>query len=135
MNGLTTLKLTSASSSARRISRMALLTSSSVSVPRARTSDSVGLELLGEGVEHVREEGYGHPSGSGDLPAVQAAAAYTLRIRVSPSRTVSITLIVRSSAATWSLNARSAVVDSVSSAEGSSATRPLHSMLSTAISP
>src|SRR3954467_13983786 len=37
VNCLTTLKLTSASSSARRISRIALLTSSSVSAPRART--------------------------------------------------------------------------------------------------
>src|SRR4051812_37997890 len=37
VNCLTTLKLTSASSSARRISRMALLTSSSVSAPRWRT--------------------------------------------------------------------------------------------------
>ena len=38
---LTTLKLTSASSSARRISRIAALMSSSVSVPRPRTSASV----------------------------------------------------------------------------------------------
>src|SRR5437763_7736910 len=38
---LTTLKLTSASSSARRISRIAAATSSSVSVPRPRTSASV----------------------------------------------------------------------------------------------
>src|SRR3954452_8289174 len=38
VNCLTTLKLTSASSSARRISRIALLMSSSVSVPRPRTS-------------------------------------------------------------------------------------------------
>src|SRR3954468_22032523 len=41
VNCLTTLKLTSASSSARRISRIALLMSSSVSVPWARTSASV----------------------------------------------------------------------------------------------
>ena len=41
VNGLTTLKFTSASSSARRISRMAALMSSSVSVPRSRTSASV----------------------------------------------------------------------------------------------
>src|ERR1700729_2204290 len=38
---LTTLKLTSASSSARRISRMAALMSASVRVPRPRTSDRV----------------------------------------------------------------------------------------------
>ena len=41
VNCLTTLKLTSASSSARRISRMALLMSSSVSAPRCRTPASV----------------------------------------------------------------------------------------------
>jgi hypothetical protein len=41
VNDLTTLKLTSASSSARRISRIAALMSSSVSVPRPRTSASV----------------------------------------------------------------------------------------------
>src|SRR6185295_15598326 len=41
VNDLTTLKFTSASSSARRISRMAALTSASVSVPRERTSASV----------------------------------------------------------------------------------------------
>ena len=41
VNCLTTLKLTSASRSARRISRMAAFTSSSVSVPRERTSASV----------------------------------------------------------------------------------------------
>src|SRR5204863_8239944 len=45
VNCLTTLKLTSASSSARRISRIALLMSSSVSVPRARTSDSVACSF------------------------------------------------------------------------------------------
>src|SRR3712207_6588915 len=38
VNSRTTLKFTSASSSARRISRIAALTSSSVSVPRWRTS-------------------------------------------------------------------------------------------------
>src|SRR5947209_2483522 len=41
VNALTTWKLTSASSSARRISRIAAETSSSVSVPRPRTSASV----------------------------------------------------------------------------------------------
>src|SRR5688500_16993864 len=41
VNCLTTLKLTSASSSARRISRIAALMSSSVSAPRLRTPDSV----------------------------------------------------------------------------------------------
>ena len=41
VNDLTTLKLTSASSSARRISRIVALTSASVSVPRERTSASV----------------------------------------------------------------------------------------------
>ncbi len=41
VNDLTTLKFTSASSSARRISRIAALTSASVSVPRERTSASV----------------------------------------------------------------------------------------------
>src|SRR6185503_18594457 len=41
VKSLTTRKLTSASSSARRISRMALLMSSSVSVPRERTSARV----------------------------------------------------------------------------------------------
>ena len=50
-----------------------------------------------------------------------------------PSRTVSITLTTRSSAATRSLNARSARVDSLSS-EGST-TAPLQSVLSTTISP
>ena len=41
VNCLTTLKLTSASSSARRISRIAALMSSSVSAPRWRTVESV----------------------------------------------------------------------------------------------
>src|SRR5437764_10406102 len=41
VKALTTLKLPSASSRARRISRMAALMSSSVSVPRPRTSASV----------------------------------------------------------------------------------------------
>ncbi len=41
VNCLTTLKLTSASSSARRISRIALLMSSSVRAPRWRTPASV----------------------------------------------------------------------------------------------
>ena len=41
VNSRTTLKFTSASSSARRISRMVALTSSSVSVPRWRTSARV----------------------------------------------------------------------------------------------
>ncbi len=45
VNDLTTLKLTSASSSARRISRIAALTSSSVSVPRPRTSASVACSF------------------------------------------------------------------------------------------
>ena len=40
-NVFTTLKLTSASSSASRISRIALSTSASVSLPRLRTSESV----------------------------------------------------------------------------------------------
>src|SRR3954469_2354414 len=41
VNALTTLKLTSASSRARRISRMALSTSASVSFPLERTSERV----------------------------------------------------------------------------------------------
>ncbi len=41
----TTLKLTSASSSARRISRIALLTSSSLSLPRERTSERTDWSL------------------------------------------------------------------------------------------
>ena len=43
VNCLTTLKLTSASSRASRTWRMALFTSSSVSVPRERTSPSASL--------------------------------------------------------------------------------------------
>ena len=46
VNCLTTLKLTSASSSARRISRIALSTSASVSLPRERTSDERLLEAV-----------------------------------------------------------------------------------------
>ena len=46
VNCLTTLKLTSASSSARRISRIARLMSSSVSAPRWRTPGQRALQLL-----------------------------------------------------------------------------------------
>ena len=45
VNDLTTLKLTSASSSARRISRIALSMSASVRVPWARTSASVACSF------------------------------------------------------------------------------------------
>jgi len=45
VNWRTTLKLTSASSSARRISRIAASMSCSVSVPRLRTSASVSCSL------------------------------------------------------------------------------------------
>ncbi len=45
VNERTTLKLTSASSSARRISRIALFTSSSLSLPRERTSERTDCSL------------------------------------------------------------------------------------------
>ena len=51
---LTTLKLTSASSSASRISRIAAEMSASVSVPAAADVGQRGLQLLGQRVEHLR---------------------------------------------------------------------------------
>ena len=58
-----------------------------------------------------------------------------LRMRVTPSRTVSITQTTRSSRATVSLNSRSARVDSLGSSSRSGSTAPLQSVLSTTISP
>ena len=52
-NSRTTLKLTSASSSARRISRMALSTSASLSLPWPRRLAEDALQALGEGIEHA----------------------------------------------------------------------------------
>ncbi len=56
VNDFTTLKLTSASSSASRISRIALLTSSSVSVPRERTSASAAWSFS-ESVSNTDDPG------------------------------------------------------------------------------
>ena len=66
---------------------MALLTSSSVSVPRPRTSDERLLELLGEGVEH----------GDASVAArvARPSPAQRGRISVTPSRTVSCATITR----------------------------------------
>src|SRR4051794_9108698 len=60
VNSLTTRKLTSASSSARRISRIALLTSSSVRVPRPRTSARVSWSRSERASNTVLQE-YGQP--------------------------------------------------------------------------
>src|ERR1700756_2653116 len=68
---LTTLKLTSASSSARRISRMAELMSASVSVPRPRTSARVACSFsaresnMGRQVLRLAAGGRIHPGGAG----------------------------------------------------------------------
>src|ERR1700761_2206265 len=66
----TTLKLTSASSRASRISRIAALMSSSVSVPRPRTSDSVAWSFSPSDSNMPVSLGGGHER-PGEVPGVE----------------------------------------------------------------
>src|SRR3712207_3634569 len=91
VNSRTTLKFTSASSSARRISRMAALTSSSVRVPRWRTSDSVCCSFS-ERASNTPDQCDTVPHGQKDLDGALVAPHVVVELRdavhVRPARVV-----------------------------------------------